>query len=138
MVTRGTNTARGLHVGDRFLHSSGRHYDLTGPRNAACPILGIKQHTTCTQKIKSFGIAPLVERPVRTFNPSTPSLDNQSERGHATTADAEKSNLSVVGHWRNLEGLPIRGATPAGRLDEQTEVQDRRSRAGFAHVSGSR
>src|SRR5207344_640336 len=85
----GTNTACGLHVGDRLLHSSGRHHDLTGPRNTTA-ILGMKQHTTCTQKIKSLGIAPLVERPVRTLNPSTPGLDNQSERGHATTADAAK------------------------------------------------
>ena len=75
----GTDTARGLHVGDRLLHSSGRHQDLTGPRNAAA-ILRMKQHTACTQKIKSFGIAPLVERPVRTLDQSAPGLDDQSER----------------------------------------------------------
>src|SRR5262245_52875373 len=59
-----TNTARGLHVGYRVLYSGGRHQDLTGPRNAAA-ILGMKKNTTCTQKIESFGISPLVERPVR-------------------------------------------------------------------------
>lgn len=73
----------------------------------ATAVLGMKQHTTCTQKIKSFGIAPLVERPVRTLNPSTPGLDNQSERGHATTADATKKVIFQLGHWRNLEGLPM-------------------------------
>ena len=102
----GTNTARGLHVGDRLLHSSGRHHDLTGPGNATA-ILGMKQHATCTQKIKSLGIAPLVERPVRTLNQSTFGLDDQSERGHATTADAAKKVISKLGHWRNLEGLPM-------------------------------
>jgi hypothetical protein len=68
----------------------------------------MEQHTTCTQKIKSFGIAPLVERPVRTLNQSTHGLDDQSERGHATTADAAKKVISELGHWRNLEGLPMR------------------------------
>jgi hypothetical protein len=35
-------------------------------------------------------------------------LDDQSERGHATTADAAKKVISKLGHWRNLEGLPMR------------------------------
>jgi hypothetical protein len=34
-------------------------------------------------------------------------LDNQSERGHATTADAAKKVIFHLGHWRNLEGLPM-------------------------------
>jgi hypothetical protein len=68
----------------------------------------MEQHTTSTQKIKSLAIAPLVERPVRTLNQSTPGLDDQSERGHATTADAAKKVISELGHWRNLEGLPMR------------------------------
>jgi hypothetical protein len=68
----------------------------------------MEQHTTCTQKIKSFGIAPLVERTVGTLNPSTPRLDDQSERGHATTANAAEKVISELGHWRNLEGLPMR------------------------------
>jgi hypothetical protein len=59
-------------------------------------------------KIKSFGIAPLVERTVGTLNPSTPRLDDQSERGHATTANAAEKVISELGHWRNLEGLPMR------------------------------
>src|SRR5262249_8096628 len=103
----GTNTARGLHIGDRFLHSSGRHHDLTGPRNATA-ILGMKQHTACAQEIKSFRITPLVESPIRTLNQPTPGLDDQSERGHATTANATKKVISELGHWRNLEGLPMR------------------------------
>jgi hypothetical protein len=67
----------------------------------------MKQHATCTQKIKSLGIAPLVERSVRTLNQSTFGLDDQGERGHATTADAAKKVISKLGHWRNLEGLPM-------------------------------
>jgi hypothetical protein len=68
----------------------------------------MEQHATCTQKIKSFGIASLVKRTVRTLNQSAPSLDDQSERGHATTADAAKKVISKLGHWRNLEGLLMR------------------------------
>jgi hypothetical protein len=68
----------------------------------------MEQHTTCTQKIESFGIAPLVERPIRTLNPSTASLNDQSERGHATTAHAAKKVIFQLGHWQNLEGLPMR------------------------------
>jgi hypothetical protein len=35
-------------------------------------------------------------------------LDDQSERGHATTANAAKKVIFQLGHWRNLEGLPMR------------------------------
>jgi hypothetical protein len=35
-------------------------------------------------------------------------LDDQSERGHATTADTAKKVISELGHLRNLEGLPMR------------------------------
>jgi hypothetical protein len=35
-------------------------------------------------------------------------LDDQSERGHATTADAAKKVIFQLGHRRNLEGLPMR------------------------------
>jgi hypothetical protein len=87
--------------------SSGRHQDLTGPDNATA-ILGMEQHTTCTQKFKSFGISPLVERPVRSLNPSTPGLDDQSERSHATTADTAKKVIFELGHRQNLKGLPMR------------------------------
>jgi hypothetical protein len=68
----------------------------------------MEQHTMCTQKIKSFGIAPLIERPVRTLNPSTPGLDDQSERGHAATANAAEKVISELGHSRNLVRLPMR------------------------------
>jgi hypothetical protein len=36
-------------------------------------------------------------------------LDDQSERGHAATADAAKKVISRLVHWRNLEGLLMRG-----------------------------
>src|SRR3954467_13612331 len=62
----GANTTRSLHVGDRLLDSSRRDYDLTGPADAT-PILRMKPHATCTQKIKSFGIASLVKRTVGTL-----------------------------------------------------------------------
>jgi hypothetical protein len=68
----------------------------------------MEQHTTRTQKIKSFGIAPLVERPVRTLNSSTTGLDDQSEWRHSTTANAAKKVIFQLGHWRNLEGLLMR------------------------------
>jgi hypothetical protein len=67
----------------------------------------MEQHTTSTEKIKSFGIARLIKRAIRTLNPSTPGLDDQSERGHATTADAAKKVIFQLGHRRNLEGLPM-------------------------------
>ena len=103
----GTDTARGLHVGDRLLHSSGRHQDLTGPCNAAA-ILGMQEHAACTQEIESPAIAPLVKRPVGAFNQPTCGLNDESERSHATTADAAKKVIFSLGHWRNLEGLPLR------------------------------
>jgi hypothetical protein len=68
----------------------------------------MEKHTIRTQKIKSFAVAPLVKRAVRTLNQSTPSLDDQSERGHSTTTDAAKKVISDLGHWQNLEGLSMR------------------------------
>jgi hypothetical protein len=62
----------------------------------------MEQHATRTQKIKSFGIAPLVERAVRTLNPTAPGLDDQSKGGHPTTADAAEKVISKLGHRRNL------------------------------------
>jgi hypothetical protein len=103
----GANATCGLHVVDRLLDSGGGNKDLTGPANATA-ILRMKQHTTRTQKIKSFGIAPLVERAVRTLNPSTPGFDDQSEGGHATTADAAEKVISKLGHRRNLHALPMK------------------------------
>ena len=103
----GANTTRGLHVGDRLLDSSRRDHDLTGPADATA-ILRMKQHATCTQKIKSFGIASLVKRTVGTLDQSAPRLDDQSEWGHATSADTAKKVISVLGHRRNLMGLLMR------------------------------
>ncbi len=67
----GADTARGLHVGDRLLDGGGGDQDLIGPLDAAA-ILRMKQHPACAQEIKSFGIAPLVERAVGTLDPSAP------------------------------------------------------------------
>ena len=89
----GTNTTRGLHVGDRLLNSGGGDQDLLSSPDATA-ILRMKQHPMCTQKIKFFGIAPLVERSVRTLYPSAPGLDDQGERGHAATADAAEKVIS--------------------------------------------
>ena len=89
----GTNTMRCLHVGDRLLDGGGGDQDLLSSPDATA-ILRMKQHPACTQKIKFFGIAPLVKRSVRTFYPSAPGLDDQGERGHAATADAAKKVIS--------------------------------------------
>jgi hypothetical protein len=97
----GANATCGLHVADRLLDSGGGNKDLTDPANATA-ILRMEQHTTRTQKIKSFAIAPLVERAVRTLNPTAPGLDDQSKGGHATTADAAEKVISKLGHRRNL------------------------------------
>jgi hypothetical protein len=58
----------------------------------------MKQHTACAQEIKPFQIAPLIERSVGTLDPSAGRLDEQGERGHATTADAAKKIVSKQGH----------------------------------------
>ena len=81
---------------------------MTSPADAAA-ILRMQQHPACAQEIKSFGVAPLVERAVRTLYPSAPGLDDQGERGHATTADAAKKVISKSGHRRNLEESLMRG-----------------------------
>jgi hypothetical protein len=103
----GTNTTRGLHVGDSLLNGGGRDQDLTRPGNATT-ILRMKQHAMRTQKVKSLGVTSLIKRAVGTFNPSTPGLDDQGERGHAATPDAAEKVISKVGHWRNLKGLLMR------------------------------
>ena len=102
----GTDTTRGLHVGDRLLDSGGGNQDLTGPTNAAA-ILRMQQHATW-RKIKPFCIATLVKRAVRTLYPSTPGLDDQCKRGHTATADAAEKVISKLGHRRNLQALPMR------------------------------
>src|SRR5438874_9504094 len=86
---RGTNTTCGLDVGDRLLNSCGSDQDLTGPANATA-ILGMQPYPARTQEIKSFGVASLVKRAVRTLDPSAPGVDDQGEGGHATAADATK------------------------------------------------
>src|SRR5215472_620248 len=97
----GADTTRGLHVGDRLLDSGRHDQNLTGSAHATA-ILRMEQHAACTQKIESFGIASLVKRAVGALNPSSPRLNDQSERGHATAADAAKKIISESGHWRIL------------------------------------
>src|SRR5262249_41460123 len=92
---------RGLHVGDRLLNGGGGDQDLLGSPDAAA-ILRMKQHPASTQKIKSFGIAPLGKRPVGTLDSSTPGLDDQRERGQAATPAAAKKVIFQLGHRRNL------------------------------------
>src|SRR5262249_61205011 len=104
----GAHTTCGLDVGDRLLDRSGRDQDLTRPTDATA-ILGMKQHPACTQEIKSFGVASLVKRAVRTLDPSAPRLDDQGEGGHATAADATKKVVSKLRHRRNLQASPVRG-----------------------------
>jgi hypothetical protein len=103
----GTDTTRGLHVGDRLFNSCGGDDDLLGSLDAAA-ILWMKQHPSRTQKIKSLGISPLIKRPVGTLDPSAPRLNDQGERGHAATPDAAKKVVSKLGHRRNLQLLPVR------------------------------
>ena len=88
---------------------------------------GDEQHTTCRQKIKSFGIAPLVERPVRTLNPSTPGLDNQSGRGSCHYRRRRKKVIfswDIGEIWKGCRW----GATPAGAWMQRQQVRIRPNR----------
>jgi hypothetical protein len=68
----------------------------------------MQKHAVRTQKIESLGVATLVMCSVRTLNQSTPGFDEQCERSHSTTPHAAKKVISeLVGHWQNLEGLPM-------------------------------
>jgi hypothetical protein len=91
----GTDTTRGLHIGDRLFNSSGGDQDLLGSLDAAA-ILRMKQHPSSPQEIKPFGISPLIKRPVGTLDPPAPRLDDQGERSHAATADAAKKVISKL------------------------------------------
>ena len=103
----GADATRGLHVRDRLLDCGGGHQDLTVAANSAA-ILRMEQHATRTQEIKSFAVASLVERAVRTLDTSAPRLDDQCERSHAATADAAEKVISMLGHRRNLQALRMR------------------------------
>src|SRR4051794_23006371 len=103
----GADTARGLHVGDRFLDSGRGDEDLTGSAYAAA-ILWMKRHSARAQEIKSFGIAPLVKRAVGALPPPPPGLDDKCQWSHAATADATEKVISRFGHRRNLQALPTR------------------------------
>ena len=61
-------------------------------------------------------------------------LDDQRERGHAATADAAEKVISELGHRRNLQALPM--AHNSGDSMGEEKLQDRRGRAGVAHVAG--
>src|SRR6516165_10230328 len=95
------DTTRRLYVGHCLLNSSGRNQDLAGPDHAAA-ILRMEQQAARTQKIKPFGVTPLVERAVRTLDPSPLGPDDQSEWGHAAAADAAKK--IVPRHGPKLTG----------------------------------
>jgi hypothetical protein len=69
----------------------------------------MEQHAACPQEIKSFGVASLVKRAVRTLDPSAPGVDDQGEGGHTAAADAAKKVFSKWGHRRNLQASPMRG-----------------------------
>src|SRR4051794_24606864 len=68
----------------------------------------MQQQALRAQKVESLGIAPLVERAVRTLDPSAAGPDDQGERGHATTADAAKKVISWGEHRRNLQAPPMK------------------------------
>src|ERR1700712_3737736 len=57
------DATRGLHVGDGFLDSSRGYQNLAGPADATA-ILRVQQDASRAQKVESFGIASLVERPI--------------------------------------------------------------------------
>jgi hypothetical protein len=68
----------------------------------------MKQDSTRTQEIKPRRISPLIKRPVGALDASAPRLDDQGERSHAATADAAKKVISMSGHRRKLQLLPMR------------------------------
>ena len=103
----GADATRSLHVGDRLLDCGGGDQDLTVAANSAA-ILRMKRYATRAQEIKSFAVASLVERAVRTLDKSTSRLDDQCEGSHAATADATKKVISTLGHGRNLQALAMR------------------------------
>src|SRR5262245_21340847 len=92
----GTDPTRRLHIGDRLFHGGGGDQDLLGAPDAAA-ILRVEQHSSSTQEIKSFGISPLIKRPVGTLDSSAARLNDQGERTHAATADAAKKVISRFG-----------------------------------------
>jgi hypothetical protein len=65
-------------------------------------------YATRAQEIKSFAVASLVERAIRTLDTSAPRLDYQCEGSHAATADAAEKVISMFAHRRNLQVLPMR------------------------------
>jgi hypothetical protein len=54
----------------------------------------MKRDAMRAQKIKSFGIASLVERTVGPLDATASGLDDQGERGHATPADAAEKIIT--------------------------------------------
>jgi hypothetical protein len=59
------------------------------------------------QEIKSFRVASLVKRAVRTLDTSAPRLDDQCEGSHAATADATEKVISMLAHRQTLQALPV-------------------------------
>src|ERR1700687_3198600 len=56
----GTDTTRGLQVGNRLLDGCGGDQDLAVAANTAA-VLRMKQYTARAEKIKSFGVSSLLE-----------------------------------------------------------------------------
>src|SRR5262249_11727607 len=84
---------RSLHIGDGFLDSRRCDQRLARPAHAAA-VLWMKRDAMRTQKIKSFGIASLVESAVGTFDPTASGLDDQGERRHAAPTDAAEKIIA--------------------------------------------
>ena len=95
--------------------------DLAGPADATA-ILRMQQHAPRAQKVESFGVASLVERAIRTLDPSAAGLDDQSERGHATTADAAKKVISWGEHRRNLQAPPMKCNAGGAMSNEKCRI----------------
>ena len=100
-----SETARGLDVGDGVLDRGGGDQDLIGPSQAAA-VLRMEPHPARPEEVELFGIAPLIERAIRTLDPTASCLDDQCERGHAATAYAAEEVVSPPIHSRNLRALP--------------------------------
>jgi hypothetical protein len=100
----GADAARSLHVGYGLLDCGGGDQDLTIAANSAA-ILRMQQDALRAQEIKSFAVASLVERAVRTLDTSAPRPDDQSKGSHAATADATEKVISMLRHRRNLQAL---------------------------------
>jgi hypothetical protein len=93
----------------------------------------MKQYAARAKEIESFSVSSLIEGTVGTLDPSAPRLDDQREGRHAATANAAEKVVSRLLHRQNLQASPM-GDNLIEALNEQSEMQDWRRRAGFPHV----